>query len=161
VRRRWAGQRLILSPALLGQMVTLAWAAWPDETGGILLGQSDEAGARLLALIGPGPAACHAPRHFEPDQPWQEAQVAMAWGRDRSLIYLGDWHTHPDGSPTPSRDDRAVLALIARDRGAAQPHPWMIICAIGPDGSVEPAAFRHSANGRRPTPARVEVRAQD
>ena len=41
--------------------------------------------------------------------------------------YLGDWHTHPGGSPTLSFRDRKTLKQIARWKPARSITPVMVI----------------------------------
>ena len=111
-------------------------AAFPDETGGVLLGHrtsEDAPGATVQHVVGPGPAAVHEPRRFEPDHDWQAAQVAELWTRDESLEYLGDWHTHPGGSATLSPLDKDALRVIAAATDARQAIPVRLIVALHPD----------------------------
>jgi integrative and conjugative element protein (TIGR02256 family) len=107
----------------------------PDESGGILLGypgRDDPGIVSVLFEIGPGPNAMHKPYRFEPDGPWQEREIAAAYERsDRIATYLGDWHSHPDGSPRPSGLDRATARKIARTPEARCPHPLIVILADG------------------------------
>jgi len=115
-----------------------SWASYPEETGGVLLGyrvSRDGLGAVVRHVLGPGPAAVHEPRRFEPDYDWQAAQVAELWTRDESLEYLGDWHTHPGGSATISPMDKDALRVIAASPDANQTKPVMLIVSLHPDRS--------------------------
>jgi integrative and conjugative element protein (TIGR02256 family) len=110
-----------------------AWARYPNETGGVLVGHrmsGDGLGACVQHVIGPGPAAVHEPRRFEPDHAWQAARVAELWTRDESLEYLGDWHTHPGGSTALSPLDKEALRVIAGAPDANQANPVMLIVAL-------------------------------
>ena len=112
---------------VLAELHRTAWAADPDETGGVLLGHripGDGIGASVATVVGPGPAAVHEPRRFEPDYDWQVAQVAELWTQDELLDYLGDWHTHPAGSTTLSPLDKAALRVIAAAPDAHQTNPF-------------------------------------
>lgn len=130
---------LTLNRVVLADLHRTGWDAYPNETGGILLGHHASVGrfgaVVVRQLVGPGPAAVHEPRRFEPDHEWQAAQVAEHWARDQSLEYLGDWHTHPRGSVDPSPLDRATLRVISAFPDANQPNPVMLIVALHPHRS--------------------------
>lgn len=64
-----------------------AVAAFPMETGGLLLGTWDARDIATVAeVIGPGPDAEHAATSFEPDADWQRAALADAWRRHPGSI---------------------------------------------------------------------------
>lgn len=121
-----------------------AHRAYPLETGGLLLGWWDEDGrtAWVETVVGPGPEAHHARASFEPDWHWQQDQVARLYTRyARRLQYLGDWHTHPNGRPVPSRADRSAALEIADAPTARAPHPLMLIVGCAPSGALQPQVY--------------------
>jgi integrative and conjugative element protein (TIGR02256 family) len=121
---------------VLADLHRAAWASYPDETGGVLLGHrqpGDGLGATVRYLVGPGPAAIHEPRRFEPDYAWQAAATAELWTTDQSLEYLGDWHTHPGGTTALSQLDKDALRAIAAAPDANQGNPVMLIVGLHPD----------------------------
>ena len=142
VRVSFRRPRLLIPAAVMGELLTEAWRTWPNETGGVLLGVSRPSELRLTAAIGPGPNASHHPGAFAPDSAWQAQQVAETWKENHTLEYLGDWHTHPGGSPTLSALDRDALHSIADFPAAQQPRPVMLVLALAPDGSIRVAAER-------------------
>jgi integrative and conjugative element protein (TIGR02256 family) len=112
----------------------------PLETGGLLLGywSSGPNGEEVLVedIIGPGPEAQHERRRFTPDAHWQCQQLATAYASSgRITTYLGDWHSHPGGSPTPSRRDRKTARAIAKSPAARAPRPLMLILGEGNDAA--------------------------
>lgn len=135
--------RCWISTSDLGQIVAEAERAWSDETGGILMGYVDAAGTPVVTdVIGPGPAATHAPTGFVPDSPWQQRQVDVVYERSgRRYTYLGDWHTHPGGVPFPSWRDLRTLRRIATFGPARVAAPVMLIVG-GHDGDWEAVAWR-------------------
>lgn len=111
-------------------MLAQAEDVGPLETGGVLLGYVLQRDWVVRVLVGPGPNAVHGAAGFLPDAPWQEARITEAYELSgRRLEYLGDWHTHPLGRPTPSLLDRRTLRAIARTRSARCPRPLMAILA--------------------------------
>jgi integrative and conjugative element protein (TIGR02256 family) len=122
---------------ILGEILREACRLWPLETGGVLLGTQTSGLPRVVRVVGPGPSARHDRRSYEPDQNWQVAGTATAWTEDPTLHYLGDWHTHPDGTTGLSADDRAALRLVALSPEARQPQPVMLIVSLASRGTVQ------------------------
>lgn len=120
--------------------------AYPLETGGVLVGYVAASGEPVAhAVIGAGPKARHAPARFEPDHLWQCEQLdALFTGSSGQWVYLGDWHTHPDGQPKMSRLDRRTLRRIATHSEAGITRPLMLIVA-GSSGAWMPAVYRGTA----------------
>jgi integrative and conjugative element protein (TIGR02256 family) len=108
-----------ISPIALRDIVAHAGeSADGRETGGVLLGCDATGGAPLtVAAAGDaGPNAERSPMRFRRDLEHAQLLARQAWLLDRSL-WVGDWHTHPMGSPSPSGLDlhsyRRVLATGA------------------------------------------------
>jgi integrative and conjugative element protein (TIGR02256 family) len=134
-------RRAIDIPAwAIGAIQLEAWAKWPKETGGILLGRSSSKGATVHHVVGPGLEAVHARCGFTPDSDWQAERVAEAWTQDNSIEYLGDWHTHPGGTTRLSNLDKAAAVTICNYPDARQPTPIMFVLALRRDGSSSAAA---------------------
>lgn len=109
----------------------------PLETGGVLLGYEDAEERSLLqlrAMVGPGPKAIHLRDRFEPDSEWQRDRIATIYRESGHIVtYLGDWHSHPQGSKHPSRLDRRTARNIARCAGARIDRPLMVIASRDTD----------------------------
>ena len=107
-------------------------------------------------VIGPGPEADHGPTEFDPDQEWQEHQVAEIWTRrSHNVDYLGDWHTHVDGPARPSRIDLAAALKIQSSPEARAPRPLLLVIQLDHNGSLNARAF--VLTGRRLRRARVSI----
>ena len=104
----------------------------PFETGGVLLGVSDDEHLWIEAVVGPGPGARHGRTWFVPDAAFQQDRIAELYeASGRRIAYLGDWHTHPGGSAALSWRDRRTLRKISRTPAARQSHPVMLILGHG------------------------------
>lgn len=113
----------------------------------------------VSVVIGPGPNARHSRFSFEPDQTWQEEQVAEAWvAAGDELDYLGDWHTHPGGKPHPSKLDIEALRCIRDAPNARAAHPIMFIVAPRRSGAINVRAHELHSRRRGSVEVRVEVR---
>lgn len=101
------------------------------ETGGALLGWRDGMDYVVSRALGPGPGAKHRFSSFEPDAEWQGQQGRRIYARSgRTIAYLGDWHSHPRGGATPSRQDIDTMNDIACDPDFRAPAPLSAI-AVG------------------------------
>jgi integrative and conjugative element protein (TIGR02256 family) len=101
------------------------------ETGGPLFGYvGDNRDVVVSEAYGPGPAAHHERLRLIPDH--AETQRLIEEIHDRSegrLSYLGDWHTHPGGSASPSGTDLKSLRDLAADAGMDLGEPVIVIVA--------------------------------
>lgn len=115
-------------------MVTEAERAFPDETGGVLLGYWTASHDEVVVtdMVGPGPHAIHRPYSFVPDAHYHEHEIARLYeAANRRITYLGDWHTHPHGPAYLSRQDCRTLRRISNYREARAPEPLMAVLARG------------------------------
>jgi len=98
------------------------------ETGGLLMGYlSASQGVPVILLAsGPGPRAVHSRTRYRPDYQYDEARVAQVYEQSQGrVLYLGDWHTHPETVSALSRKDQRALGRVARCRAARIPSPLM------------------------------------
>ena len=113
------------------------------ETGGILMGRFDSAGAiHVTHASGPGPNAVHEPAFFLRDTAYCAGVLREHYGRF-GADYVGEWHTHVDGLRVPSPGDLVTLANIMHD----------------PDYDFESFAMLLAVKFRRRRRSRLELRA--
>ncbi len=121
------------------------------ETGGILLGHGPQRPRPILDVvhgIDPGPAAVRRTTIFRRDVQHAQAAADLAFYTDESL-WIGEWHTHPEGPARPSSTDltsyRRLLAdaeldfavflavIVTPDRAAGFRRPvltgWLVTAA--------------------------------
>lgn len=86
------------------------------ETGGALFGF--DAGIYGPTLIthasGPGPKAVRKRDFFSRDLDYTKTAAGAAYA-DCCSRWIGEWHTHPDGPPTPSSRDLASYLIHLED----------------------------------------------
>ena len=130
--------------AALQLMVREAERWLPFETGGVLMGYSDDHHDTFVIeqAIGPGPLAKHSRYSFMPAQYFHEQEIARIYAlRKRCSTYLGDWHSHPAGGPFLSKRDRRTLKTIAASPTARMTEPLMVLL-VGPPW--DPVVWRGS-----------------
>jgi integrative and conjugative element protein (TIGR02256 family) len=133
-RQTWIMQEALgkawLSRGVLREIHAVSDSSYPHETGGVLMGYwvSTPQEVVITAIIGPGPNAVHRRHDFLPDHDFQSERIAEIYqSSGRMETYLGDWHTHPQGSARLSCTDRMTLRRIRRTVAARTPWPLMLI----------------------------------
>lgn len=136
---RQTGRLIWIAERVLSSMKHEAIARAPLETGGVLLGYwALESGEPVVThCVGPGPEAVHKEVSFEPDYAYQSAEIEQLYEISRrTLHYLGDWHSHPNGSGYLSQKDHATFLRIARHKEARAKRPIMVVLAEIEDWSL-------------------------
>lgn len=121
---------LWISRSVFQAFVTEAMQQFPRETGGVLMGYWGTAPAEpvVTEMIGPGPAAVRTTVSFTPDHDYHVQEISNRYDSSGSrTVYLGDWHTHPDGKPVLSPKDLKTLRRIAKYKEARAPNPIMLV----------------------------------
>lgn len=132
--------QVFLARAARQRIVTASHAAHPNEACGLLFG---ERSGRLVRVMQASVAGNVAP------EPWHRFEVDPAHlfaahraAREGGPPILGVWHSHPQGSATPSRHDRD---------GVGDPQWLWLIAAPGPHlaahwpDPASPTGFREAA----------------
>jgi integrative and conjugative element protein (TIGR02256 family) len=84
------------------------------ESGGILLGCRRGPHLHVIHATQSGSADRATRVSFVRRDPCHQAQALRIWKGSRHTVdYLGEWHTHPEGMPSPSSTDhRAWLEIL-------------------------------------------------
>ncbi len=124
--------RFTVSAAALQSMRRLRAEAAPNESGGILIGTFDLSRrvAHVVAGLPAPPDSVQKPTYFVRGSKHLKPIVdALATASAGVLVYLGEWHSHPDNArPRPSADDEKVYAHLARHIGPTGAPYLMAIC---------------------------------
>lgn len=85
---------------------------WHHEAGGQLFARIDGQRIVVSEATAPRPTDRRGRFFFEPDRAGEQAEIDVMF--TRGLHYVGDWHTHPERSPTPSGRDHATMSSRVR-----------------------------------------------
>lgn len=119
---------LTINDLLADRLITEGHKHYPKEYGGILLGRySDDS------------ACCYVEETILP-RTYQSSNNSFERGNaglfedltklsitKPDLMYVGEWHTHPDGAPIPSKTDRNAMSQIANHSEVKITAPILII----------------------------------
>lgn len=85
---------------------------WHKEAGGQLFARIDGQHIFLCEATGPRPNDRRGRTFYEPDRRSEQAEIDAMFAR--GLHYIGDWHSHPERSPSPSARDNLTMASRVR-----------------------------------------------
>ncbi len=101
-----------------------------EETGGILIGRYEGDGNTAVVTV-----ASTRSTDSSSGRAWFQRGVVglkellrTRWTRGE--YYLGEWHSHPGGSPDPSGPDLREMRAVSRDVSYRCPRPILIIAGI-------------------------------
>lgn len=100
---------------------------WKREAGGQLFAKVLDAGWLVEEATGPRINDIRSRFGFEPDRPAERREIQKLFAT--GLHYVGDWHTHPEPTPTPSQIDLNSI----RDMVQASKHelPGFLMLIVG------------------------------
>ncbi|WP_338555595.1 Mov34/MPN/PAD-1 family protein [Paenibacillus sp. KS-LC4] len=89
---------------------------WQHESGGILLGRVYLDKIIVERTSVPSKADKSGRHFFYRNVQRAQRIVKQTWeDSDGELIYLGEWHTHPEVKPIPSQTDKKLIANMLLD----------------------------------------------
>ena len=125
-----------LTEQCLQEARRLCSAAYPQETGGILVGRysGDRNVAHILQAAEPPTDSRFGRSWFARGVQGIRNQLSALWNQPKNQrqYYLGEWHFHPDGSPEPSPQDRSEMLAISLHSPTQCPEPVLLILAGSP-----------------------------
>lgn len=137
--------------SIVDAMVTRADATHPLETGASLVGgYSGDQRTAYVDVVAPTPEDAERSRYG-----FRRGMKGLAAFLERVFIkskgkqyYIGEFHSHPGGAPTPSPDDDAAQFSIARDPRAQCTAPVLVIVGADP-GARQIGVYVYSRHGTK------------
>jgi integrative and conjugative element protein (TIGR02256 family) len=101
------------------------------ESGGILLGKVYKDLIIVDEVSLPSKEDKSGRFFFERNVKKAQSIIENAWKESNGeRIYLGEWHTHPEDTPTPSNDDKKLLSNMLKDSDIEIDFLFMVIIGI-------------------------------
>jgi integrative and conjugative element protein (TIGR02256 family) len=114
------------------------------EAGGQLFARVQGTDWEIVHATGPKVRDRRSRFSFWPDRVTEQQEIFDQHAR--GFDYVGDWHTHPENSPTPSRSDVASISRVVRESKHHLPGFLLLIVGRMPFPEGLWASF-HSVNG--------------
>lgn len=102
-----------------------------SESGGILIGKVYKDLIIVDEISEPSEEDKSGRYYFFRNVQRAQRIIETAWKESNGeRIYLGEWHTHPEDIPTPSRDDKKLLSNMLNDSQMEIKFLFMVIIGI-------------------------------
>lgn len=122
------GLTLEIDDNLLSSLIDIGKKHYPNEFGGFLIGNYSETQThlRITDTILPNKFK-GTPYLFERDTIGIDDKLKQFYNEEPKKYYLGEWHTHPDNLPIPSKTDINAINSIANHASVSIKNPIMLI----------------------------------
>lgn len=108
-------RRLKVPRSMLEELLARERRPARNESGGILLGLVFKHHDEILELGSPNKTDRTKLFSFTRRKNPAQRKINYAWNTSGGyVVYLGEWHTHPGSSPTPSTQDRKMIENTLR-----------------------------------------------
>lgn len=119
---------------------------YPKEFGGLLIGYYSEDFKTCFIEGTLLPIKFNSSRYFfERGKEGLKQKLIELYEATPRMIYVGEWHTHPDGIPMPSNTDLKAMTEIAENDEVNIENPILVILALSPS-EMRVGAFLYSKN---------------
>ncbi|WMN11029.1 Mov34/MPN/PAD-1 family protein [Marivirga salinae] len=129
------GVKLEIDDSIIFRMVSESKKHYPKEFGGILLGRytEDFNKAIITDIIIPTEFE-NSKTQFKRGNKGIEKRLRKEYNKKPSIIYLGEWHTHPESLPEPSNTDISTFTQLSEISSVLIRNPIMLIIGLSKDG---------------------------
>ena len=125
------GLQIEMDESLIKRLYEIGLKVYPAEYGGILVGRySDDLKTCFIeeTIL---PSKHKSSRYvFERGKEGLVEKLTEYYNQQPKLIYIGEWHTHPDSLPIPSSTDKQAMKKIAGDDNVKINSPVLMILGI-------------------------------
>lgn len=112
-------------------MISYGREKYPNEFGGLLLGRYSHSNRRVEIKDFILCKSYKSSRYFfERGIEGLKEQLLKHYNSIPSLIYVGEWHTHPDNPPIPSQTDLSAMRMLVANKNVLITNPVLIIFGI-------------------------------
>ena len=132
-----------LSEEVAAAVKKQALQAFPNETGGFLVGRySDDGKSAIVEMVIAPPKSVAGPTSYQRETDGMN----VLWDKlyDEGLIFLGEWHSHPQGSASYSSTDKTAMTNIATCKTVVIKNPIMLIVALSKKKVYQTKAYYYS-----------------
>ena len=121
-------QQLSITPAVLNHIAEhQQTSSHAPEAGGQLFARITEPCITILRATGPRPTDRRTRYGYVPDRKKEQQEINDMF--QAGLLFIGDWHTHSETVPTPSRSDLHSITNIFK--GSRHHLPAFLLLVAG------------------------------
>lgn len=125
------GLRISIEQSLIDTLVLYGRDKYPKEFGGVLVGyySDDKRTVNIIDSILPIDFKS-TKTTFERGVVGLKEALEEYYKQNPSLVYIGEWHTHPNAAPVPSRTDDYAMREIVDASSVCIDNPVMTIIGL-------------------------------
>lgn len=125
------GLSLEIDDTLLSELHSVGLKHYPNEFGGVLIGFYSDDLKNCIVKASILPLKYKSARYsFERGREGLKEKLDAHYNARPRLIYIGEWHTHPDGLPLPSAQDKNAMKEIELSKEVNITSPILLIISL-------------------------------
>lgn len=125
------GLSIDIDDKLINKLIKTGRQHYPNEFGGLLIGYYSDDRKTVIIKKTLLPKKYKSSKYsFERGSEGLKKKLEKLYCKSPSLVYVGEWHTHPDNPALPSGVDIAALKEIVGDENVAIANPILLIISI-------------------------------
>lgn len=135
-RKRGLAQRIRITDSVLNHVARYQQhSPTSTEAGGQLFGTVTSVEVRVVAAAGPYRRDERGRTHHRSDE--RAAQKVIRDQANSGLLFLGEWHTHPEDFPKPSgSDERALASMVDKSTLNTDAPILLIVGKLNPPAGI-------------------------
>lgn len=115
----------------MAELYQIARMHYPNEYGGLLIGRYSGDMKKVILEHTLLPQKYSSSKyHFDRGMEGLRQQLELFYQTEPPLIYVGEWHSHPDNPPIPSKTDLAAMREVASSPEVHINNPVLLIMSI-------------------------------
>ncbi|MBP7809070.1 MAG: Mov34/MPN/PAD-1 family protein [Bacteroidia bacterium] len=122
------GLKIQVEKSLLDRMYSIGMEHYPAEFGGLLIGKyAPDLKTCIISEILLPIKYVSSRYYFDRGIEGLTEKLEELYNKEEKLIYVGEWHTHPDMPAEPSGTDRKAMKEIAEHNDVNISNPILLI----------------------------------
>jgi len=122
------GLKIEIQDVLLNELYAVGLYHYPKEFGGLLIGKYSDDFKTCFIETTILPAKYKCSRYsFERGKTGLKRKLTEFYNSEPRLIYVGEWHTHPDSLAIPSFKDKTAMKEIEANSNVNITSPLLLI----------------------------------
>ncbi len=120
-----------INNSLIEKLYRIGLQHYPKEYGGILIGHYSEDHKTCFIIETITSENSKSSRYlFQREIRGLTEKLIEFYNQEPPLIYIGEWHTHPDSTPTPSPTDSKAMTQIEQHEQVNITSPLLLILGV-------------------------------
>ncbi|MFT4152337.1 Mov34/MPN/PAD-1 family protein [Parafilimonas sp.] len=121
---------LLINCELINRLEVYGKEKYPNEFGGLLLGKYINSNKTVVIKDTLLPKKYKSSRYYFERGSNGLKELLEQYYANEGLVYVGEWHTHPDNAAVPSQTDIRAMKELAEDKNVLINNPVLMILEI-------------------------------